>query len=427
MEAEATTRAGFWRPVAALTHRDFRLFWGGQCISLLGTWTQTVAQAWLVLELTDSSFLLGVVGAVQFAPIMALSWVTGAVADRVAKRRLLFATQGTMMLVALLLGVLSATGAIRYWHILVLAAVLGTATAFDVPARQSYIIHLVGRRDLMNAIALNSSIFNGARFLGPALAGLVVARWGVTPCFFINAASFVAVLAGLALVRAPGLPAAGAGLPGGATAFLRIVVGDAGGGLRYILETPAVRGLLLLLGSLSLVAMNFHILVPVFAREVIGGGPRAYGFLLSATGLGALLGAVSLAAVSHRGPRRSHLWGSAVGLCLFQLCLWFVDRFALACPLLLGAGFCMISLAALVNTSLQLITPDHLRGRVMAAYFLVFAGVAPLGSLFSGGLARLVGAPGAFGVGALCGLTVIGVVVLLRGAGAATCEQSPGQ
>ncbi|MBC7105237.1 MAG: MFS transporter, partial [Firmicutes bacterium] len=311
MEAGANNRAGLWRPLAALAHRDFLLFWSGQCVSLLGTWTQTVAQAWLVLELTNSSFLLGLVGAVQFAPTMVLSWAAGAVADRVAKRRLLFLTQATMMAGAFALGVLSATGVVRYWHILVIAAVLGTATAFDTPARQSYIIHLVGRRDLMNAIALNSSIFNGARFLGPALAGLVVARWGVAPCFFVNAASFVAVLAGLALVRAPGLPAAGAEGAGGARAFLRAVVGDAGGGLRYIRETPAVRELLLLLGGLSLVAMNFHILVPVYAREVIGGGPRAYGFLLSASGLGALLGAVSLAAVSHRGPGRSHLWGSA--------------------------------------------------------------------------------------------------------------------
>ena len=402
---------------SALRHRDFRLFWSGQCLSLVGSWMSTVAQAWLILELTNSAFLLGLTGALQFAPILLFSLFTGVLADRFPKRNLLLVTQTVMMLLALTLGVLTLTGAVQYWHVLVLAALGGLAHALDMPARQSFIIEMVGRRDLMNAIALNASAFNGARVVGPAVAGLIIGTLGTAVCFLLNAASFLAVLAGLLMISPP--VKTGTGKKNGS------VRGEISEGLKYIGETPYVKSALLLIGLMSVFAMNFHVLIPVFAREVLDQGPRGFGLLMSALGTGALAGSVSLAYFSRRGPNRKLIIVGALVLCLAQVALAPVRVFPLALVLLVVTGWAMITFTASLNSSIQLRVPDNLRGRIMSVYFLLFVGLMPFGSLFSGAVSRLWGSPVALFLGA--GIGLAGVIWLGRGLLAAAGDQPPAQ
>src|SRR5215467_1780838 len=234
----------------ALSHRDYRVFWSGQLVSQLGTWMQRVGQAWLVLELTNSPLKLGIITALQFIPVLAFSIVAGAVVDRVAKRRLLVLTQTVLMLQASVLTVLVWTGVVRYWHVAVLATVYGLANAFDMPTRQSFVVDLVGRRDLMNAIALNSAMFNSARLVGPAVAGLLIARFGLTQAFLFNAVSFLAVILALGAVRTNGDPQPSTG----ATIVERIA-----GGLRYAVVTPVIRFILTMLLSVSFFVINFNV------------------------------------------------------------------------------------------------------------------------------------------------------------------------
>lgn len=395
------------RPLAALSHRNFRLYWLGQSVSLIGTWIQNVALAWLVLELTGSPLLLGLVGAAQFAPILMFSLLGGVIADRVAKRRLIIGTQSVLMLVAYTLGFLTVTGLVQYWHVLGLAVVVGLANALDIPTRQSFLIELAGREDLMNAIALHSSVFNVARFVGPAAGGLLIAGFSLPVCFFVNGLSFTAVLASLFLIRT------GARLP--ADRALTKVWTEIGEGLGYIRSTPVVLYPIILMAVLSLFAFNFNVLVPVYAREVLHQGAQGFGFLMAAHGLGSLCGAFYLAMVSHRGPRAQVLFGGALGLCLAHLALAFTGFFWLALPVLALGGLSMMVFAGLVNTTVQLTAPDRLRGRVMSVYSLVFLGMMPLGNLLAGAVAHSWGAPATFGLGAvlaLCGLALLSKKVL---------------
>lgn len=400
---------------AAMRHRDFRLFWSGQCLSLMGSWMSTVAQAWLVLELTNSAFLLGLTGALQFAPILLFSLFTGVLADRLPKRNLLLCTQSVMMLLALTLGVLTLTGAVQYWHVLVLATLGGFTHALDMPARQSFIIEMVGRRDLMNAIALNASAFNGARVVGPAVAGLIISTLGTAVCFLLNGVSFLAVLVGLLMIKTPAKT--GAGKKSGS------MRGEIFEGLKYIREAQYVKSALLLIGLMSVFAMNFHVLIPVFAREILDQGPRGFGMLMSALGIGALVGSVSLAYFSRRGPNRKLIITGALVLCLAQLLLAPVRVFSLALVLLVITGWAMVTFTASLNSSIQLRVPDNLRGRIMSVYFLLFVGLMPFGSLFSGAVSRLWGSPVALFLGA--GIGLAGVIWLGRGLLAAAGEQTP--
>lgn len=361
-------------------------------ISLLGTWVQNTAQGWLVLQLTDSPFLLGLVTAVQFGPLLFLSLIAGVMADRVPKRNLLLVTQTTMMLLALIMSFLTFTGAIRYWHIVILAFLLGTASAFDMPTRQSFIIEMVGRDDLMNAIALNSSIFNAARIVGPALAGLLIGWLGMGPCFLLNGLSYAAVIAGLLFmqgletkVREPQFD--------GVTKNIRE-------GLRFIRQTPLVGKTILMMAAVSLFTINFNVLIPIFARDVLGQQAEGYGLLFSAAGIGALGGALVLAWNSHRGPQSYLMLAGAIGLVVFEALLSLTRVYLLSFLLLILLGFSMIFFAASVNSTLQLNTPDQLRGRVMSVYSLVFQGMAPFGSLFVGSIAQLYDAPAALVSGA---------------------------
>ncbi|MDI6870410.1 MAG: MFS transporter [Bacillota bacterium] len=381
---------------SALHHRNFRLFWTGQMISLIGTWMQNVGQAWLVLTLTDSPFLLGLVSAAQFTPVLLISLFAGVVIDRVSKRNLLLLTQSALLTLALILAVLVSTGTVRYWHVLVLAGLLGLVNAFDMPVRQSYVCELVGgREDLMNAIALNSAIFNGARIAGPGIAGLVMAAWGPAAAFYLNSASFLAVIAGLWLIPPTPPPAEAAN---------RQVLEHLREGLAYIRRVQAVGGPLLLLGILSIFAMNFNVLVPVFARNVLHQSAKGYGFLLSSLGLGALAGSLTLAGRARHGPDPYLLLGAGIGLGLFQIVLSAVRSYAAAAGVLALAGWSMMTFNASVNTTIQLAVPDVLRGRVMSVYTFLLAGVTPFGALFAGFLSSRWGAAVALQAGGGIGL-----------------------
>jgi len=402
MPAEVITKSGFeWAAVfRALRHRNYRLFIGGQFISLIGTWVQNVALSWLIYRLTGSSLLLGLVGFVNQVPIFLLSPAGGTAADRVDRRRLIIATQFSMMILAALLAALVLAGSVRLWQIFVLAALMGVANAFDVPARQSFFVDMVGRDDLMNAIALNSSVFNSARILGPAVAGFLVAAVGEGWCFLLNAVSYVAVITSLLRMRLEPRPAWG---PGSSP------LADIIEGFRFVWHTGPIHALLALLGVASLVGMPYTVLMPVFADRVLEGGARSLGLLLGATGVGALAGALIIAA--RRSVKGLGRW-VAVACAAFGICLLLFalsHRLWLSMVLLVPTGFSVMVQMACSNTLIQTMVPDRLRGRVMALYSMTFLGVAPFGALLAGVAADRLGAPftvGAGGLVCLVGATV---------------------
>lgn len=398
-EVQLSRRAKFF---PALGHRNFRIFFVGYGISLIGSWMQTVAQAWLVLTLTNSPFLLGVVNALQFAPVMLFSLFGGAIADRFPKRALLFTTQTVLMTLAFLLSFLTWTNLVRYWHVAILATLLGIVNSFDMPARQSFLVELVGRRDLMNAIALNSANFNAARIIGPAIAGFVIARFGLAPAFFLNGISFLAVL--WALSRIEPLPV-DPSPPGN-------ILQDIRDGLGYILRTPAILTSLALLGAVSTAVLNFNVLIPVLARTMLHGDARSYGFVMAAMGIGAFSGALALAGASRFGPRTELRYGGATAVSLAVLGMGLVGSLPPAVGLAAIAGFSMITFTATTNTSVQVLVPDHLRGRVMSMYTLLFAGSTPLGALLTGGVMDLWGPRTGFFVAGCLGLLAVMTVGL---------------
>jgi MFS family permease len=378
----------------ALRHRNYRLFFVGQLISVVGSWMQSVAQAWLVYRLTGSALLLGLVGFADKVPVFALGLAGGLVADRFDRHRVVIATQSLMLLQALILGILAVSGAVQVWQIMALAVFGGIVNAFDLPARQSFIASMVAQDDLPNALALNSSIFNAARVIGPAIAGVVVAIIGEGPCFLLNAASYLAVIGCLLMMRFGTRPGRSE-----VTSTLDYILQ----GIRFALANPPVRGLLLLIGLVSVCGMPYIVLMPIFAGEILGGGPRALGTLMGCTGVGAFVGAAALARrESVEGLGRVVALG-AIGFG-FSLVLFGLSKsFALSCAVLVMVGFSMITQAAATNLLLQSLCPDRLRGRVMSLYTMMFVGMAPFGSLLAGSLAHNIGTPAtvAFG-GILC-------------------------
>jgi MFS family permease len=368
----------------ALRHRNYQLFFGGQLISLTGTWMQSVAQSWLVYRLTGSTVLLGVVGFCGQIPVFLLAPIGGTVADRFNRHRILVATQTAAMILASILATLTLTHRIEVWHLFALAALLGLVNAFDIPARQAFVVDMVGREDLINAIALNSSMFNGARIVGPAIAGILVATIGEGWCFFSNAVSYIAVITGLLLMKITAqrrVP-----LPGSALASIIE-------GFKYVKRTGPVRALLLLLGLVSLMGMPYAVLMPIFADRILHGGPRGLGLLMGASGIGALAGALSLAA--RNGTRGLGRWvafscaGFGISIILFSLS----RSFWLSAALLVPVGFSMMIQMASSNTLVQSMVPNNLRGRVMAVYSMMFMGMAPIGALLAGALAERLSAP----------------------------------
>ena len=394
------------RPVrlGALRHRDFRLFWIGQLISQIGTWMQSVAQAWLVLDLTQSPLQLGIVSALQFTPILLLSPVGGVLSDRFPKRRVLLISQTAMQLQAFVLAALVWSGRIQYWHVAVLAAIYGLGRAVDIPARQSYITDLVGRSDLANAVALNSVIMNGARIVGPAVAGLLIAAFGVALAFFLNGVSFVAVLVALAAIRTEGRPDA-AGRIGIREGVL--------GALSYAAATPPVAFTLGLMVVVSLMVLNFNVVVPLVARDVLNQGAHGFGLLMSALGAGAVAGGFGVAFFRRGEPPLGFLVASGATLCAGLVALALVGHFALAAAVLALLGCCQILFTTGCNTTLQLTAPNELRGRVMGLYTVTFAGMTPFGSLLVGFIAERQGVRAACAAGGAIGLLGVAVLVLI--------------
>jgi MFS family permease len=386
----------------ALNHRDFRLFWTGQSVSSVGSWMQSVGLSWLVLELTNSPFRLGLVSALQFGPVLLFSAVAGVVVDRTPKRRLILSTQIALMLPALALAVLAWTGWVRYWHVATLAGLIGIVNALDMPSRQSFLVEMVGREDLLNAIALNSATFNAARVIGPALGGLIIARYGTAIAFLLNALSFGAVLATLTLVRSGGEARSRRGTT------IREELLD---GIRYATRTPLVALILGLVFAVSTFAMNHGVLVPLFAREVLHEGVHEFGLLMASLGAGAVTGAVALAVLAYGRPTLAAVVIPGLGVAVGILGLAFVRHFALAAVVLFGVGAMQIIFQNGCNTIVQMTVPDELRGRVMGVYMMVFAGATPVGASLIGSVAEGVGVPAACIVGG--GLALLGVLVQL--------------
>ncbi len=380
--SETTAATGTRLPamLRALRHRNYRLFFVGQLISLTGTWMQSVALGWLVLRLTNSPALLGLTAAASSLPVLLLSLTAGTIVDRVPKWRLLLTTQVVAMILAVTLAALTLTGLVQVWHIMVLAALLGVVNAFDAPARQSFTVEMVGREDLLNAIALNASIFNGARTIGPAVAGVVVALIGEGPAFAFNALSFVFVIAGLLMMRLPPFS------PGDGKRR-----GQLREGLAYIRGEPRVLALLVQAGAICLFCFVYIPLLPIFARDVLGTGAGGLGALSAASGLGALVAALVLAQLGDKVPR-GRLLGTAA-LIYPGLLIAFTTARWLPLSMLLMAltGWAGVTTMALTNTLIQSIVPDALRGRVMSVFTLLIMGLSPMGGMLAGLIAQFVG------------------------------------
>ncbi len=380
---------------SSLRYRNFRLFWIGQAISLIGTWMQSIGQAWLILKLTDSPFLLGLIGAAQYMPILVLSIFAGSIVDRFPKRHIIILTQTLMAVLAIILWLLTAQGIVNYWHILILASLLGLATSLDVPARQAFMISLVGRDSLMNAIALNSTTFNLARLIGPAIAGLLIAKVGIATTFLLNGISFIPVIIGLFMIDIDGVP-------GGS--INKNVIEGVKEGLIYIKNTTIVFNVIMLMFIVSLFAINFNVVIPVYSKYIFHNDPEIFGFLMSSLGVGSIIGAILVALRSSRSPNPFVLIMGAIILSAFQMLLAFVSGMYPAMLVLFFIGFGVIIFTALANTTVQLNTPDALKGRAMSVYSLVFMGVTPIGNLFIGGIADIFGVRISIFIGGVLGL-----------------------
>lgn len=372
------------RSLRALNHYNFRLFFFGQLISLIGTWMQSTAQQWLVYRLTDSQTSLGIVTFIGFLPVLLFSLFMGVVVDRLPKRRLLLFTQTWFMLLAGVLAFLTFTGWVQYWHILVLAFLLGIGNALDMPARQSFFYELVGREDLVNAVGLNSSIFNMARIIGPTVAGLVVAAVGEAPAFAINSVTFLAVLAGLALMRMKPAPHQKSRATG---------MQDLKEGLSFLFSQKQLFSLVAMIALFSLVCFPYITLLPVFARDVLGIGVQGFGSLMAAQGVGALAGALGVVFFGDRAhPGRMLLIARGL-LAVAMLGLGLSRDPLISMGMLVLAGFSFVTQNSLTNTLLQISAPDALRGRVISAFTWAMGGFFPLGSVIFGAVGDALGAP----------------------------------
>ena len=405
--------------LVALNHGDFRRFFFGQAVSLIGTWMQAIGQSWLILSLTTSPFRLGLISTLQFLPVLLFSLAGGALVDRLPKRRVIIVTQIAFMLQAFVMAVLVYTGTVQYWHVAVLATVFGLVNALDLPARQSYYVEMVGKGDLSNAISLNAAAFNAARVVGPGVAGLVIAHFGIALAFLFNGLSFLAVLIALFWIKAEGLPVERHAAP---------MYQEIREGLSYAWRSPLVS---LLLGQLLFVALfviNFQVLVPLLAKDVLQQGAGGFGLLMSVYGLGALLGALAMAVYTRGGrPPRAQLVSPRGVLSQASMAMRAAGTsIGLAGLLLFIAGVAQINFSAATNVSLQTLVPDGLRGRVMSLYVTVFNGSMPLGSFFIGSVAEGFGALNAFLVGGVLGL--ISMVVIhtwRRGHGGSPVDPQP--
>jgi len=377
----------------ALKYKNYRLFFGGQSVSLIGMWMQSIALSWLVYRLTNSAILLGFMGFVNQIPSFILSPIAGVYADRWNRRYMLICTQVLLMLQSLTLAALVLSGVVAVWHLIALAFFSGIVNAFDAPARQSFVIDMIERKeDLGNAIALNSAIFNGSRLIGPSLAGIIIAATGEGMCFLINGLSYLAIISALLAMHINPKEHMVQNTP---------VLQELKDGFSYVYNHSPIRSLLILVALVSLVGMPYVVLMPIFAKEILGGGPSTLGFLMASSGIGALTGAFFLASrrdfkgTGRLIPVAAIIFGT--GLIAFSFSRVFIYSFAL----MLMTGFGLMVQMALSNTSLQTIVDDDKRGRVMSFYTMAFMGMAPFGSLLAGGLAHRIGAPNTLLLGGL--------------------------
>jgi MFS family permease len=392
------------RGFMAVRHRNFRLYWIGQIVSLVGTWMQSVSQPWLVLLLGGTYIQLGIVVALQFAPSLALAPLGGVLADRVDKRRLLLVTQSIASLQALVMFVLTVTNVVQIWHIMLLALALGFVNALDMPVRQSFAAELVPRDDLMNAITLNSASFNLARIIGPAVAGVTLALYGPAFNFAINAVSYLGVL--IALRRMDPAAMQPIARPAQHPSY-RSSLGE---GIRYALRTPTVLWPLVLLAGVGTFGMNFQTLLPLFAKYTLHLGADGFGALFAAMGVGSLIGSLSLAFIGSRRPLVWMILGGAISFVVFESLLGLSREPISAFPLIMFVGLSSMLMVNTINVTVQRSVPDALRGRVMALYVTVFAGSTPIGGLFAGTVAQAWGPPAGFLVGAGVTTLFIGLV-----------------
>ena len=397
-----------WR---ALRHRNYRLFYGGQLISLVGTWMMTVAQSWLVLQLTHDPFVLGVVAAAQFLPVLVLGLFGGVIADSLPKRRTLVTTQGIAMILGFVMSALVLTDTVQVWHVLVVAFLLGCRNAFDMPTRQAFVVEMVGREDISNAVALNSAMFNGARVIGPAVAGLTIGLFGVGPAFLIDALSYLAVIVALLAMRENELDTRpGIKRPESVSA----VVHSLREGLGYVRRTRVVLVATLVIGLVSTFGMNFTVVIPPLVETVLHSDATGYGFLMAAMGVGSMISALTIAFTGRTTPLIIGIGAAVFGVA--EITLGFTESYAGALVLMFIGGVGVIGMAATANTVIQLNVPDVLRGRVMSVYTTVFAGSTPVGGLLSGALASSFGAAFAIAFGGVASLlTGIGAIAWLRG------------
>lgn len=391
---------------SALRHRNFRLFFGGQLVSLIGTWMQNTAQGWLVYEMTHSRWLLGLVTAVNSAPMLVFSIWGGSIADQHSKRNIVMWTQTAMMVLAFTFAALVWSGHVTTWQILVVAGLRGVAMAFDMPARQAFMVEMTSREDLMNAISLNSSMVNGARVIGPSVAGFLMARIGIAMCFFVDGVSYLAVIIGLAMMRLPKFVKPER--PASAAAHVME-------GFSYVWNHRRMKTLLILFSIVGIFGWSYSVLMPAYATDVLKTGAGGYGALLSANGIGALFGALTVASVGHRVSRRFLVFG---GLWIFSgalLLLAFVSNLYLALALLAVGGWGMLLFFSTTNTLLQTSASDEMRGRVMGIWALIFGGMMPVGGLEAGSLSHYYGVRFTVATGAVvCALAALGTWWVVR-------------
>lgn len=408
------------RQFGSLKIFNYRVYFFGQMVSLIGTWMQTTGQAWLVLKLTGSPAALGTVTALQFLPITLLTLFGGVFADRWPRRKLLMLLQSLSMLQALALGLLVVTDSVELWHVYVLAACLGTINAFDGPVRQSFAVELVGRDQLVNAVALNSSIFNLARIAGPGVAGLMIAYVGMSATFFMNAGSYIFVIAAYCFMR-PAEFLGGTRKPPVGNVFAQI-----GAGVRYATRTPQLAFLFIMLAAIGTFGFNFTVVIPLVAEFVLKVGPEQFGLLTSCMGLGSLVAALSLAALGRASVRV--LMVAAFAFAGLLAAVAASRSFELTAALLVLFGMSSLVFSTTINTTIQLNVPDELRGRVMSIFFLLMAGSTPIGGLLTGFMAEHIGVPRALAIeAALCAAGVTAALVYrMTVAGARSKEELPG-
>lgn len=394
-----------FRTFSALKHRNFRLFFFGQSISLIGTWMHSTAQGWLVLKLTDSAFYLSMVNAMGYWPLLFFSPLGGVAVDRASKRNMLIVTQSLSMALALALAVLVSLDVVQVWHVAVVALCLGIVNTFDIPARQAFIFEMVGKEDLTNGIALNASLFHGARVIGPAVAGFIIGIAGMAVCFYVNSFSYITIIAGLYMMKVA---------PMEAQLERRSLWKEITEGMAYVRRSPVIRAFMLMVSVSSLLVIPYLALMPIYARDVLNIGATGLGLLMGSAGVGALAGSLTLASIGtfERRGRASLISGVLANAAVLGFSFSRVT--VLSCALLMAAGWGMIVQMATVNAVIQTEVPDGLRGRVMSLYTTVFLGFIPVGNLIVGALATWMGAPHAIALCASVSLVMFGLLAVFN-------------